>query len=77
MPDVIQGLKDLFVMFKIFRGACLLLTLLNIAESRKFVIIVSSFEECPQYTVSHCRIWVAYSSPRRIYLFKCIVFLFT
>ena len=38
MPDVIQGVKDLFLMFKIFRGACLLLTLLNIAESREALI---------------------------------------
>ena len=40
MPDVIQGLKDLFVLFKIFRGACLLLTLLSIAESREALITI-------------------------------------
>ena len=40
MPDVIQGVKDLFLMFKIFRGACLSLTLLNIAESREALITI-------------------------------------
>ena len=40
MPDVIQGLKDLFLMFKILRGACLLLTLLNFAESREALITI-------------------------------------